>query len=85
MPARVDRCVRSLMKDPNFKPKKRGQKKKDAAWALCQWLNQQGHLKDSNADEITLLKQTLSEDIGSSIIMESEIMDDEVIIWKIPI
>jgi len=73
------------MKDPNFKPKKKGQKKRDAAFALCTWLNQRGYLRDSNADEIKLLKQTLSEDIGSSIVIESEIMDDEVVVWKLKI
>jgi len=73
------------MKDPNFKPKKKGQSKEDAAWALCTWLDQQGYLKDSNADKITLEKHVLSEDIGSSIVVESEITDDEVIIWKLVI
>ncbi len=33
------------MKDPNFKPKKPDQSKKDAAWALCTWLDGQGKLK----------------------------------------
>jgi len=73
------------MKDPNFKPKKKGQKKREAAYALCTWLNQRGYLRDSNADEITLLKHALSEDVGSSIVVESEITDDEVIIWKLAI
>lgn len=85
MPKRVDRCVRRLMADPNFKPKGK-RTKKESAWALCQWLNQQGYLKDCDIDEITVEKQILSEcDIGRSIVIESEIMDDEVIIWKIPI
>ena len=45
MPPRVERCVESLMADPNFKPKKPGQSKKDASWALCTWLDEQGKLK----------------------------------------
>lgn len=45
LPERIDRCVQSLMDDPNFKPKKPNQSKKDAAYALCVWLDQQGKLK----------------------------------------
>lgn len=47
-PARVDRCVESLMKDPKFKPKKPDQSKKDAAWALCTWMENEGLLTDSS-------------------------------------
>lgn len=49
MPARVDRCVQSLMEDPKFKPRKPDQTKEDAAWALCTWLDQRGRLRDSTA------------------------------------
>jgi predicted RNA-binding Zn-ribbon protein involved in translation (DUF1610 family) len=117
MPPKVERCVRSLMKDPNFKPKKKGQKKRDAAYALCTWLNQQGYLKDSAADKVSAEQQNTftceclsckhiveskkhciditcpkcggqmrrkdRPGVGRSIIIESEIKDDEVIIWKI--
>lgn len=46
-PERVDRCVESLMKDPNFKPRE-GRTKEESAWALCNWLDQQGKLKTTN-------------------------------------
>ena len=36
MPASLDRCVRHLLADPNFKPKTKGQTKESAAWAVCQ-------------------------------------------------
>lgn len=35
MPAVFDRCVKGLMADPKFKPKTKGQSKKDAAYAVC--------------------------------------------------
>ena len=35
MPAKFDRCVKHLIADPKFKPKKKGQSKKDAAYAVC--------------------------------------------------
>lgn len=35
MPAVFDRCVKHLMANPNFKPKKKGQSKRDAAYAVC--------------------------------------------------
>lgn len=35
MPAEFDRCVRNLMNDPDFKPREKGQSKKDAAYAVC--------------------------------------------------
>jgi len=45
------------MDDPKFKPKKPGQSKKDAAWALCTWLDQQGKLKaTSDGVKITMDK-----------------------------
>lgn len=43
-PQRIDRCVQSLMDDPNFKPRE-GKTKEESAWALCNWLDQQGKLK----------------------------------------
>ena len=35
MPKRLDRCVKKLMADPKFKPRKAGQSKKSAAFAVC--------------------------------------------------
>lgn len=35
MPEKVERCVRHLMADPKFKPRKAGQSKRSAAWAVC--------------------------------------------------
>jgi len=61
VPPRVERCVESLLKDPNFKPKKPGQSKKDAAWALCTWLDQRGYLKDSQQDGVRVVVMSDSE------------------------
>lgn len=35
MPAAFERCVKHLINDPKFKPRKKGQSKKDAAYAVC--------------------------------------------------
>lgn len=35
MPKEFDACVRGLMKDPEFKPRKENETKKDAAYAVC--------------------------------------------------
>ncbi|MFB6089351.1 MAG: HK97 family phage prohead protease [Candidatus Aenigmatarchaeota archaeon] len=35
MPEWVDRCVDKLMADPDFKPRKKDQTKRQAAWAVC--------------------------------------------------
>jgi len=60
MPPRVERCVKSLMADPKFKAKKPGQSKKDAAWALCTWLDGQGKLKaTTDGVKITMDKAEL--------------------------
>jgi len=56
LPERVDRCVESLMKDPNFKPRP-GKTKRESSWALCNWLDQQGKLKaTSDGVKITMDK-----------------------------
>lgn len=34
MPESVERCVKKLMADPGFKPRK-GRSKKESAWAIC--------------------------------------------------
>jgi len=47
IPAIVDRCVEEKLADPDFKPKKEGQSKEDAAWALCTWLYSEGYLEES--------------------------------------
>jgi len=35
MPPKLERCVDKLVADPNFKPKKKGQSKRSAAYAVC--------------------------------------------------
>ena len=35
MPKVLEDCVKHLMTDPNFKPRKKGQSKKSAAFAVC--------------------------------------------------
>jgi hypothetical protein len=35
MPKVFDRCVQHLMDNPDFKPRTKGQTKKDAAYAVC--------------------------------------------------
>lgn len=35
MPERLDRCVRQLVADPDFKPREKGQSKRSAAYAVC--------------------------------------------------
>lgn len=35
MPARLERCVKHLMADPDFKPKNPKQSKESAAYAAC--------------------------------------------------
>lgn len=35
MPEKLERCVKQLMADPKFKPKKKGQSKRSAAYAVC--------------------------------------------------
>ena len=34
MPAAVEKCVRAIMANPDFKPKK-GRTKEQSAWAIC--------------------------------------------------
>lgn len=47
MPAKLDRCVKKLMADPKFKPRKEGQTKRSAAFAVCN-----AQLKNSSAVEM---------------------------------
>lgn len=35
MPARLEKCVRHLVADPDFKPRVKGQSKRSAAYAVC--------------------------------------------------
>lgn len=42
MPEEVDRCVKALMADPDFKPLK-GRTKEESAWAVCQAQYQKAH------------------------------------------
>lgn len=35
MPPKLERCVKQLLADPDFKPRKKGQSKRDAAYAVC--------------------------------------------------
>lgn len=49
MPAQFDKCVRDLMADPDFKPKKEGQSKKDAAYAVCTASYKKAHGKNPMA------------------------------------
>jgi hypothetical protein len=56
MPAEFDRCVKSLMHDPKFKPRKKGQTKESAAYAVCTRAFQKRHGKnpqDASADYIS--------------------------------
>jgi len=52
MPKEFDDCVRALVADPDFKPRKKGQTKKDAAYAVCtsQYKKRHGKSPFSNAE-----------------------------------
>jgi len=63
-PARVERCVDSLMKDPNFKARKPGQDKKSAAYALCTWMDQQGRLKESSEGVVITAEKVEAYSLG---------------------
>lgn len=51
MPEVVDKCVKALMANTDFKPKKKGDSKKDAAWAVCTARHKEGNLTEENFDK----------------------------------
>ncbi|MBU1173050.1 MAG: hypothetical protein KKD44_26100, partial [Proteobacteria bacterium] len=50
MPAVLERCIKHLMDDPKFKPKKKDQTKKEAAWAVCVAGQNKKKLTEENFD-----------------------------------
>ncbi len=62
MPAILDRCVRRLMKDPNFKPKDPKQGKESAAFAVCNaQLKDKLKSIDKNLELISEIQKSLND------------------------
>jgi len=53
MPAEVEKCVETLMDDPDFKPRDPKQTKEEAAWAVCvaAYKKKHGHAPDMEGSE----------------------------------
>jgi hypothetical protein len=87
MPAKVDRCVQDLLKDPKFRPNQKKETRESSAWAICQAAQKNKKKKNSEIDYYSTLFD-LPESIGISIdengnfeltdLEETEGIEDEV-------